>query len=66
MTYFSGIQFVNNVPFSYGVGALGEAGARHVMNLFFDELRTEFTHVGIRSVAEAATITTRHRGAWHL
>ena len=53
-------------PFLYGVGALGEAGARHVMDLFFDELRTEFTHVGVRSVAEAAMVTTRHRGAWDL
>lgn len=53
-------------PFLYGTGALGEAGARHVMDMFFDELRTEFTHVGVRSVAEAAQITTRHRGAWPL
>ena len=51
-------------PFLYGVGALGEAGAAHVVDLFFDELRTEFQHVGVRSVAEAATITARHPGAW--
>jgi L-lactate dehydrogenase (cytochrome) len=52
--------------FLYGVGALGEPGARHVFDLFFDELRTEFQHVGVRSVAEAATITARHPGAWRL
>jgi len=51
-------------PFLYGLGALGEEGARHVMDMFFDELRTEFQHVGVRSVAEAATVTARHPGAW--
>jgi len=51
-------------PFLYGLGALGEAGACHVMDLFFDELRTEFMHVGARSVAEAATVSVRHPGAW--
>jgi len=51
-------------PFLYGVGALGEAGARHVMDMYFDELRTEFQHVGVRSVAEAASIAVRHPGAW--
>jgi len=34
------------------------------MDMFFDELRTEFQHVGVRSVAEAATVTARHPGAW--
>ncbi len=51
-------------PFLFGLGALGESGARHVTDLFFDELRTEFQHVGVRSVAEAAAITARHPGAW--
>ena len=51
-------------PFLYGVGALGEAGARHVVDMYFDELRTEFQHVGVRSVAEAASVTVRHPGAW--
>jgi (S)-mandelate dehydrogenase len=51
-------------PFLYGLGALGEVGARHVMDMYFDELRTEFQHVGVRSVAEAASIAVRHPGAW--
>ena len=34
------------------------------MDMFFDELRTEFQHVGVRSVAEAAKVTVRHPGAW--
>jgi L-lactate dehydrogenase (cytochrome) len=53
-------------PFLYGLGALGEAGASHVTDMFFDELRTEFQHVGVRCVAEAATVTTRHPGAWRM
>src|SRR5581483_7265674 len=53
-------------PFLYGVGALGEAGAGHVADMLLDELRTEFQHVGVRSVAEAAAITARHRGAWRM
>jgi len=51
-------------PFLYGLGALGEEGARHVVDMYFEELRTEFQHVGVRSVAEAATVTVRHPGAW--
>jgi len=51
-------------PFVYGLGALGAVGAPHVVDLFFDEIRTEFIHVGVRSVAEAAAITARHPGAW--
>src|SRR6202790_1715234 len=53
-------------PFVYGLAALGPAGAAHVVDMFFDEIRTEFTHTGIRSVAEAAAITARHPGAWLL
>jgi (S)-mandelate dehydrogenase len=50
--------------FAYGLGALGPAGAAHVVDLFLDEIRTELLHVGARSVAEAASITARHPGAW--
>jgi (S)-mandelate dehydrogenase len=53
-------------PFLYGLAALGPTGARHVVDLFFDEIRTEFTHTGIRSVAEAAAVTARHPGAWRV
>jgi (S)-mandelate dehydrogenase len=53
-------------PFCYGLGALGQAGAAHVVDMFFDEIRTEFIHAGVRSVAEAAAITVRHPGAWRL
>ncbi len=53
-------------PFVYGLGALGPAGAAHVVDLFFDEIKTELLHVGARSIAEAATITVRHPGAWRI
>jgi (S)-mandelate dehydrogenase len=53
-------------PFVYGLAALGPIGAAHVIDMFLDEIRTEFVHVGIRSAAEAATITARHLGAWHV
>ena len=50
--------------FAYGLGALGPAGAPHVVDLFMDEIKTEMLHVGIRTVAEAADIRVRHPGAW--
>jgi L-lactate dehydrogenase (cytochrome) len=53
-------------PFLYGLGALGESGARFVMDMFTDELRTEMKHVGIQSVTDAAKITVRHPGAWRV
>ena len=53
-------------PYLYAVGALGEDGPRHVIDMFFDELKTEFQHVGIRSVAEAAGITVRQTRAWRI
>jgi L-lactate dehydrogenase (cytochrome) len=53
-------------PYLFAMGALGQDGARHVIDLFFDELRTEFQHVGVRSVAEAAMVTVRHAGAWRM
>jgi (S)-mandelate dehydrogenase len=53
-------------PFMYGLAALGPIGAAHVVDMFLDEIRTEFIHTGVRSVAEAAAITARHPGAWRL
>jgi (S)-mandelate dehydrogenase len=53
-------------PFVYGLAALGPQGAAHVVEMFLDEIRTEFTHTGVRSAAEAATITARHPGAWRI
>jgi L-lactate dehydrogenase (cytochrome) len=52
-------------PYLFAMGALGEDGARHVIDLFFDELKIEFQHVGVRTPAEAATVAVRHARAWH-
>lgn len=52
--------------FAYALGALGEAGAPHVADLFFDEIKTELLHVGAQSVADAANIKVRHPNAWRL
>jgi L-lactate dehydrogenase (cytochrome) len=53
-------------PFLFGLGALGDDGARHVMDMYFDELTREFQHLGVRSVAEAANIDVRHASAWRM
>ncbi len=53
-------------PYLYAVGALGEDGPRHIIDLFADELKIEFQHVGIRSVAEASNITVRQTRAWRV
>jgi (S)-mandelate dehydrogenase len=53
-------------PFLYGLAALGPPGAAHVVDMFIEEIRTEFAHTGVRSVAEAAAITARHPGAWRV
>ena len=53
-------------PFLFGLGALGEPGARYVMDMFADELRTEMKHVGIQSLAGAHEIAVRHPSAWRV
>ena len=51
-----------------GTAAATDRSRRHAQGRsgYFDEIRTEFTHTGVRSVAEAAAITARHPGAWRL
>ncbi|HTK14543.1 MAG TPA: alpha-hydroxy acid oxidase [Xanthobacteraceae bacterium] len=51
-------------PYLYSLGALGSDGARHMIEMFADELKTEFQHVGVRTVDEAAKVTVRHKSAW--
>jgi L-lactate dehydrogenase (cytochrome) len=51
-------------PFLYGIAALGAEGGDYVIELLREEIRTEFQHAGVRSVAEAAAITARHPGRW--
>ncbi|MCC6475089.1 MAG: hypothetical protein IT514_15250 [Burkholderiales bacterium] len=48
----------------YGVGALGNQGARYVLDLFFEELRMGLQQLGVSGVAELDGVKPRHPGAW--
>jgi len=49
--------------FLWGLGALGQAGPSHVIDLLTDELRAALGQVGAGSIAEARSIEVRHPGA---
>jgi isopentenyl diphosphate isomerase/L-lactate dehydrogenase-like FMN-dependent dehydrogenase len=53
-------------PYLYALGAMGEAGAGHMMDMFMDELKTEYQHVGITKTDQATSVTLRHPTAWPL
>ncbi len=48
--------------FLWGLGALGEAGPAHVIDLLTDELKAALGQLGARSLAEARSIAARHPG----
>jgi (S)-mandelate dehydrogenase len=52
--------------FLWGLGALGEAGPGHVIDLMIDEMRSAFGQIGVTRPAEARTVAIRHPGALHL
>jgi L-lactate dehydrogenase (cytochrome) len=49
--------------FLWGVGALGEEGPGHVIDLLMDELRSALGQIGARKVADARAVVVRHPGA---
>ncbi len=49
--------------FLWGLGALGEAGPAHVIDLLIDELKAALGQVGAATVAEARGVEVRHPGA---
>jgi L-lactate dehydrogenase (cytochrome) len=49
--------------FLWGIAAVGEAGPRHVIDLFIEELRSSLGQIGARSIAEAREVAMRHPGA---
>jgi L-lactate dehydrogenase (cytochrome) len=49
--------------FLWGLGALGDEGPEHVINLLVDELRAGYGQIGARSVADARKVLIRHPGA---
>jgi (S)-mandelate dehydrogenase len=50
--------------FLWGLGALGEAGPDHVINLLIAEARSALGQIGAHSLAEARTVAIRHPGAF--
>ena len=50
--------------FLWAVGALGEDGPAHLIDLYIDELRSSLGQIGARSLEEAPLATVRHPGAW--
>jgi (S)-mandelate dehydrogenase len=49
--------------FLWGLGALGEAGPPHVIDLLIEELKATLGQVGAGSVGEARDVEVRHPGA---
>lgn len=49
--------------FLWGLGALGDEGPEHVINLMVEELRSAYGQIGARSAAEARKVVIRHPGA---
>jgi L-lactate dehydrogenase (cytochrome) len=49
--------------FLWGLGALGEAGPRHVIELLIDETRAALGQIGVFSPGAANTVEIRHPGA---
>ena len=50
--------------FLWAVGALGEQGPAHLIDLYIDDLRSSLGQIGARSLAEARAAVVRHPGAW--
>lgn len=49
--------------FLWGLAALGEAGPRHVIDLFIEELQSSLGQIGAQSLAQARAALVRHPGA---
>jgi len=50
--------------FLWALGALGDAGPGHLIDLYIDELRSSLGQIGARSPADARNAVVRHPGAW--
>jgi L-lactate dehydrogenase (cytochrome) len=50
--------------FLWALGALGDAGPGHLIDLYIDELRSSLGQIGARSLAEAREAVVRHPGVW--
>jgi isopentenyl diphosphate isomerase/L-lactate dehydrogenase-like FMN-dependent dehydrogenase len=47
----------------WGLGALGEDGPSHVIDLLIEETRAAFGQLGARTPDEARSVVIRHNGA---
>jgi L-lactate dehydrogenase (cytochrome) len=50
--------------FLWAVGALGEEGPGHLIDLYIDELRSSLGQIGAGSIADARLAEVRHPGVW--
>jgi isopentenyl diphosphate isomerase/L-lactate dehydrogenase-like FMN-dependent dehydrogenase len=50
--------------FLWALGALGDVGPGHLIDLYIDELRSSLGQIGARSLAEAREAVVRHPGVW--
>jgi (S)-mandelate dehydrogenase len=50
--------------FLWGLGALGEAGPSHVIDLMIDEMKSSFGQLGVTRPADARSVAIRHPGGW--
>ena len=50
--------------FLWSVGAMGDDGPSHLIDLYIEELRASLGQIGARSVAEARLAEISHPGAW--
>jgi L-lactate dehydrogenase (cytochrome) len=50
--------------FLWSLGALGEEGPTHLIDLYVDELRSSLGQIGARSIEDARNATISHPGAW--
>jgi isopentenyl diphosphate isomerase/L-lactate dehydrogenase-like FMN-dependent dehydrogenase len=51
--------------FLWSLGALGEKGPAHMINIFVDELRASLGQLGCATVGDLRQVPVRHPGAWH-
>jgi L-lactate dehydrogenase (cytochrome) len=52
--------------FLWGLGALGDEGPKHVIDLMIDEMRAALGQIGAQALAEARSVVIRHPGALRL
>jgi L-lactate dehydrogenase (cytochrome) len=51
--------------FLWGLGALGEEGARHVIDILIEETQAAFGQLGALTPEESRAVMIRHNGALH-